>query len=320
MFGLKDLKPTITVTESRVKCPVKNCTRTVPRQRGSFKRLQEFRCHDHQIYISPSTFEYEDMFDNVLWKEQTDRELLHRIIGTKRECRIAHDNSEDAVTWNVFRFLEKNGLLTKFLENSVKRPIKNSEVIYWSNFPSQNKVWSPLGEAREEFETVPKRGSEPDLIIKSNESLFFIEAKLTATNNIFLLSDDPEVQRKYEQGGNHWYQKVVTSDFRTVAVTNKKYELLRLWLLGSWIAQRLCLNFCMVNLVLSKRDVCIEEKFKKHINEGSSRTFIRATWESIYQFILDSQVDTHDKNTVLRYFENKTLGYKNGMLQKAFSI
>jgi hypothetical protein len=93
-----------------------------------------------------------------------------------------------------------------------------------------------------------------------------------------------------------------------------------MWLLGSWVAQRLGLNFYLVNLVLSKKELTVEGIFRKYTNESSSRTFLRVTWEGIYQFILDSGVDTQDKNTVLRYFENKTVGYKNKVLQKAFSI
>jgi hypothetical protein len=320
MFGSRELKSLIKVTKTTVECPVKGCPRTVERQRKSFKRSEEFRCHDHKIYISPSTFEYEDMFDNVLWKKRIDRELLNRIVETKRESRIARDNSEDVLTWNVFRYLEKSHLLARFLGTLVKHPLENLEIFYWSYSQSRNDVWPCLIEARNEFETAPKRGSEPDLIIKSNEALFFIEAKLTATNNIVPQSNDPEVKRKYEGGGDNWYRKVVSSDFRTVAVADKKYELLRLWLLGSWIAHRLRLNFYLVNLVPFEKEIRIEEKFRKHVNESSSRTFLRVTWEDIYHFILDSKVDTQDKNTVLEYFESKTIGYKNGMLQKAFSI
>jgi hypothetical protein len=113
---------------------------------------------------------------------------------------------------------------------------------------------------------------------------------------------------------------VVISDVRTVAVTNKKYELLRLWLLGSWVAQRSGRNFYLINLVPSKREVSVEGIFRKYVNESSKRTFLRITWEGIYQFILDSKTDTRNRNTVLRYFENKTIGYKNRTLQRAFSV
>jgi len=324
MFGLDKLKSrphAIEPVGTTVECPVRGCVQTVPRRRMSSKQSKEFMCPEHRIYISPSTFEYENELDNLLWKNEADLALLSNIKrNAKRESRMGHDNSEDALTWNVFRFLEMGHLLAGFLETLVKHSVENPEVFYWSYSQTQNNVWPRLKEARKEFETVPGKGSEPDLIIQSNGDLFFIEAKLTATNNTVLHSHNPEVQRKYEKGGNSWYQRVVHSHFRTVAVTDKKYELLRLWLLGSWIAHRSDLNFCLVNLVPSEREVNIEEIFRKHIIENSRRTFVRATWESIYQFILDSQVDTKDKNVVLRYFENKTIGYKNRLLQKAFSI
>ena len=65
----------------------------------------------HGIYISPSTFEYADEFDNLLWHDPADRELLAAFKPFKRESRLARDNSEDALTWNVFRYLEKSGRL-----------------------------------------------------------------------------------------------------------------------------------------------------------------------------------------------------------------
>jgi hypothetical protein len=321
MFGLKNLRPEITVTEDSVKCPVNNCNKTVARQRKSFNTSDEFMCPDHQIYISPSTFEYKDMFDNLLWNEQTDRDLLNRIIGTKRESRLARDNSEDALTWNVFRFLEKSYLLSRFLGTLVKHPMRNCEVFYWSYSQSQNDVWSSLKEAREEFETVPKNGSEPDLIVKSDKALFLIEAKLTANNNTVLAAKKvPKVKGKYENGGKQWYEEVFCSDFETIAVANKKYELLRFWLLGSWIAKQLNLDYYLVNLTSSEKEKTIEKDFKQHIRENSKRVFLRTTWEDIYYFVLKNSPESIEKSQLIEYFKNKTLGYRNSKLKKAFSI
>ena len=64
---------------------------------------QLFKCPKHNIYISPTTFEYQSELDNLLWKDEADLDLLDRTKGVKRESRIARDRSEDAVTWNVFR-------------------------------------------------------------------------------------------------------------------------------------------------------------------------------------------------------------------------
>ncbi|MGA2768538.1 MAG: hypothetical protein ABSF24_09530 [Candidatus Bathyarchaeia archaeon] len=46
----------------------------------------------------------------------------------------------------------------------------------------------------------------------------------------------------------------------------------------------------------------------------------RVRWEDIYQFILDSKLRTSDRSMLIEYFRKKTTGYKNGILQKAFSI
>jgi hypothetical protein len=320
MLGLKELKTTIRVTEPTVECPVKGCREKVARQRKSFKPQEKFKCPKHNIYISPSTFEYQNWLDNILWKEKDDLDLLKRVKKVKRESRIARDNSEDAVTWNVFRFLEKNKLLSRFLAELTDSVVKNPEIIYWSYSQSQQAPWSRLQRARKEFETRPQKGSEPDIIVKSDSVLFFVEAKLTANNNTICKSKNPKVQKKYETGGDRWYKRVLRSDFETVAISEKKYELLRFWLIGSWIAEHLQSDFYFGNLVLSEREKEIERIFGKHIKEDQHRRFARITWEDIYAYILNNTSSSGDRDIIKKYFENKTRGYDgNRKLQKAFS-
>jgi len=199
--------------------------------------------------------------------------------------------------------------------------VKNPEIIYWSYSQPEQDVWSPLQEARKEFETRPRKGSEPDIIVKSDSALFFVEAKLTASNNTVFELRNSKVQKKYETGGDGWYKRAFRSHFETIAISEKKYELLRFWLIGSWIAERLQLDFCLVNLVLSEREKDIERIFRRHIKEDQCRRFVRITWENIYAHILKNSSSSKDKDTIKRFFENKTIGYDgNGKLQKAFSI
>jgi hypothetical protein len=102
MFGVGNLKPQIHISPYTVECPVMGCPQDVERQRHSFKREERFRCPEHKIYISPSTFEYDLEIDNLLWKNETDVSLLEAVKRVKRESRISLDNSEDAISWNVF--------------------------------------------------------------------------------------------------------------------------------------------------------------------------------------------------------------------------
>lgn len=153
MFGLSNLKSSIPVNEETVECPVKDCKHWVPRQRRVFRRLEEFKCPEHNIFISPSTFEYENRLENILWTSGEDQNLFfNRIFSVKRETeRIARDNSEDAVTWNVFRYLEKQNLLADFLSSSVGGKVEGCEMIYWSYCQTQpnKRCWEHLQQVRE---------------------------------------------------------------------------------------------------------------------------------------------------------------------------
>jgi hypothetical protein len=103
-------------------------------------------------------------------------------------------------------------------------------------------------------------------------------------------------------------------------MAEKKYELMRFWLLGTWIAKQQSLDFYLISLVLSGRDVNIEAIFKRHIKENRRSKFLRVTWETIYRYILKSNF-SRDKDIMIRYFRNKTIGYdRKGRLQRAFSI
>jgi len=320
MIGIKELKDGIEITETTVECPVKGCSEKVERQREVFKREERFKCPKHNIYISSTTFEYQSELDNLLWKNEADLDLFKRIKKGKRESRIARDNSEDAVTWNVFRFLERNNLLSGFLEGLHNSPVESPEIIYWSYSQSQQEVWNKLEKARKEFGESPQRSSEPDLIIKSNDALFFIGAKLTAPNKVdfnknHTAEDKAERVKRYSKG-NYFLKQPVEH-----IMDAGYYQLMRFWLIGAWIADNENLNFYLLNLVRKNEEKYIESKFGKYIEQNENRKYLRTTWEDIYKYISATDMLGEDKDKMLGYFRNKTIGYpRNGELQKVFLI
>lgn len=318
MYGLSNLKTKIMVSKDRVECPVINCNCIVSKQTDVFRPLEQFFCEEHKIYISPSTFEYKNWQENILWKSKEDLDLLHSIFKVKREGRFQRDNSEDALTWNVFRFLEKNGLLTDYVQQVYNVDILNPRLIYWSYSQEEKTTFSLLSNARENFEKNPKKGSEPDIIILADNYLLIIEAKLNALNNTI---GKESSSHKYINGVDKWWDEVFKSDFNTIAIEQKKYELVRFWLLGTWMAKELKVDFQLINLVPSKKELKIENIFCSHIKETDQRTFKRTTWEDIYKFIKYSNLINEEKQTMLNYFENKTIGYgSNFNIIKAFHI
>lgn len=317
MYGLKELKTVLKIDDNSVECPVKGCTKKVERQRKTFKNEQKYQCSIHKIYISPTTFEYESELENLLWTDDIDKQHLKKIFKVKRESRIARDNSEDALTWNVFRFLEKQNLLLDFLCQTSKKDIKKAELILWSYSPNENSDWSLLNKARLEFGESVARGSEPDIIILTDKVLYFIEAKLTANNKT--KPRDLVNRKKYETGGNNLFQQIFKSEYQTIAIKEERYELMRFWLLGSWIANQLGLDFEFYNLVKNSNEINIETEFHKHINKTNERKFSRLTWEQINDFIQSSN-ENAEKELMTYYLKNKTIGYYSNQLRKAFDI
>jgi hypothetical protein len=319
MLGIHDLKAHITVTQTRVECPVAGCRRSVERQRRPFRRDERFQCLDHRIYISPSTFEYEHDTDNLLWTSEADLALLQAVKMAKRESRMARDNSEDALSWNVFRYLETAGLLGGLLSRLTQHEESPTELVYWSYSQLSCGAWPVLNRARKEFGEHLARSSEPDLLAVSPSALFFIEAKLTAGNET--TPSDPNNRKKYLTGGDRWFEQVFATDYETVAIRARKYELFRFWLLGSWLAEQIGRAFYLVNLVPAEREVDIEQRFRPHIRTAPERQFKRLSWEEIYAYIAGNAPDSEGKKAVMAYFENKSMGYdQRGNIRKAFRI
>ena len=154
MYGINDLKEKISVTEDHVECPVRGCKVVVERQRKqSNPKDERFKCPKHKIFVSPSTFIYESELSNLLWCDQSDLKLFNDIKMVKRESRIDHENSEDAVSWNVFRFLERNNLLLAFAKSITGINSDYADMIWWSYYQKENDSWSYLNKARIEFFT-----------------------------------------------------------------------------------------------------------------------------------------------------------------------
>lgn len=324
MYKLKDLKEKRWITEEKIECPVKGCNEIVNRKHRSSNEGKDFKCSTHKIQISPSTFIYKSHTDNLLWNDNADTALLKNILKVKRESRMSSENSEDALSWNVFRFLEKNQLLSAFLKNISNNDHKIIDIIYWSYSKNENTLWSLLKNARLEFGESCDKGSEPDIIILTDTTLFFIEAKFFSSN---ITSGTKETlknrinnSKKYETGGDKHFAKIFQKDYKSI-VLDQKYELMRFWILGTWIAKKLNVKFQLVNIVMKNRKLNIEPDFGKHIVADSNNTFSRYTWETIYTTIKGNNCQDKDSLSILDYFKYKSAGYNNkGLLKKAFNI
>lgn len=303
-----------------MQCPVRGCSTSVPVQRRTFRRSLEFFCQTHSVYIGRSTFEYERDADNLLSHTPEDQALLAAIKPFKRESRMARERSEDALTWNVFRHLETSGHLTPWLGKLTGGKASAAVVHYWSFEASTGDTWAPLAEARAAFGELEGRGSEPDLVITTDDAHIWVEAKLGA-GNVTTPSDIDGAKQRYTRGGGGWYASVVSSPFETVAVELRRYELLRLWLLGSWAAARHGKRFVLLNLVREGFEEDVPSFVAAHFPADADRMVHRATWESVYRAIDAARPHAAADAGLLQYLQGKTLGYDGrGRLMRAFAL
>lgn len=313
VYSLVDLKPTLATATESVECPVQHCSTVVARaRRGEPLRQQNFFCPKHRIYLSPSTFEYEDELDNLLWRDGSDRELLAMIKRVKRECRFARENSEDALTWNVMRGLERSGTVASWLSAAIGTVIDEPRIDYWSYDSASGGANRELARAREEFGEAPRRGTEPDVVVTTSTATFWIEAKLGSTNET--TPSAPNTTKKYLTGGSSWFKHVFRRDYAAVAVEMKRYELMRLWLLGTWAAAQERKAFYLMNLV---REDARENVFEAHIADVPNARLIIVTWEQLYDWLL-TESGEHSSNKIAEYLRNKSLGYRAGRVEAAF--
>jgi len=191
-------------------------------------------------------------------------------------------------------------------------------LIYWSYSQTAKGSWPELNHARSEFGEAIKRSSEPDLIAVTDKALFFIEVKLKASNET--LPSDPNNRKKYLTGGEGWFNAAFTSDFENIAIKSQKYELLRFWLLGTWLSAKMSRDFYLINIVPDIYETDIEERFVPQLKLTDKRHFKRLAWEDVSEWICNNAPENTAKEGILDYFQNKTVGYDQfGLLQKAFS-
>ena len=320
MFGYDDLLRQRNIEGDLIQCPVLDCATRVPVQRRTFRRSTDYWCPVHRLYLGRSTFEYEFDADNLLRKSAEDLELLAAIRPFKRESRMARERSEDALTWNVFRHLEASGRLGPALSTLTGVSAAQPTVHYWSFDAGVRGTWAPLVDARSAFGELPGRGSEPDLVITTESAHIWLEAKFGSSNDT-TPSDVTAAKARYTEGGGHWYASVVTSPFSTVAVEARRYELLRLWLLGTWAAKQCQKQFLLLNLVREGLEEEVPQFASCSFYQSTTQRVVRVTWESLFRAIQSQPPHSEADILLLKYLRGKTLGYDSrGRLLRAFEL
>lgn len=296
-----------------IRCCIRDCESWLPRfHRGGDARLST--CLEHGIRMSSSpTYVY-----NIRWRNFIVRVDLARTLKKVESWRLGNENSEDAVSWNVFVSLAELGALGSLFQMLTGiYPVSEPELYVWGNgLSGSTHLEQKLQQIRRSLEGGLGIPTEPDVMLRvPGQAVVLIEAKLGSPNGT--------LRGKQDRFGS------VEAFLGRYAPAEACVDPLA----RNWVNQRephgvleqLCRNVIfsqhlaepgerpfVVNLVRERSELDIEQRFRPHLATDCPVQFRRATWEQIYKLPI---ISSDEAGPLRRYFRNKTIN-----LAKAFNV
>jgi hypothetical protein len=325
----------------KAKCPVRGCARAPV----EYNRLRLCLTHGLELHPSSETFVYfnggtdEDKtrarLRNILW----DKDFMkHHVLDSPHKAethRLGYENSEDALSWNVFVALRDAGKLPAAAQclapGHQVRGNSVPELYLWGNKidieAGSFKPFRHLEQARSYFEPgVQKYLTEPDIMLVTNELIICIEAKFTSGNPLAqpktpVSSDDREKPKDrdglIEKYARRWPDSCRYLDHNALKTVPLHSQLFRNIIFASWMAEQTDRRWHVVNLASSaqwrkRRNASAQEKnydfddpspvIKQYLKPQFKDHFSFCTWEALHETIIRSGGLVH----LSTYLEKKT--------------
>jgi hypothetical protein len=323
MFGISTLKARRPL-EAAVPCPVRGCAHEVPPQPGVLRLTSEFKCPTHKLYLSETLYAHEKETDALLWTDRESLALLREARGQRPAPSLGLEASEDALLWNVFRWCERSGALTPLLERWTGRPGYDGRMLYWGWNPETERIFDTLRHARLAFDEPQDAATEPGLMVETSQNLFILAARAFSagsTNAESTHKATPATWTEYEAAADGWAHRVLAQSCCDLIADSGAHQLLRLWLIGTWMAARLEKELALVYLTPASWGQGVLGAVLPRLKGGTSSLVAQATWEDLFAYISDEHAHAPGAKALLSYLLEKSAGYgRDGLLRRAFSL
>jgi hypothetical protein len=313
-YGVRDIEVKGHIDGDRIQCHIKECLSVVRKPTKVNLTPPDSLCKTHGIYVHGNKYRYQDWTRNIIWPE-TERITWHannKREGRKRRVdsleagnpeRMGNENSEDAVTWNVFWGFDRMksvGELLPVLTGGEVATSKSCRAFYWT-LEHPAGIWAPFARASAYFGEPALMGTEVDVILHDEgRCLIFVEAKFGSGNKV-------PATNSSRYTGTPWFKESMKS------FPQFQYELARNWVIGSYLATEILkVPFWLISLVReeAKAEATIEDRFyRTHCRPRAEWHFCRVTWEEIARVGLP-MLPEPERGVMGRYFQGKTLNLK----------
>lgn len=269
-------------------CP--NCCASFSNARNPEKRVIVWDNIEKNLYNS-----YEDKINRL---KQIINHSMNEGNRVKKEPSMRSENSEDALTWSIFSALEEHDLLNDvfcyFTNTNV--PVTDTCIYYWGyndKYPKDKMIKEYISVLNKAGEPEWRGGySEPDILLFSPlHGIVNIEVKYKSPNDDKLrdkgnLSRIKRAQQMIDIG-KKYVQKQSAVDWTW-------YELLRMWVPGCVVAERMNLkSFTLINLLpqtmLKKEKDRVTTDMQGCIKQSNAFKFKQVVWEDFMEYVFNLQ-------------------------------
>jgi hypothetical protein len=329
-FWLDDLKEERELSA----CPIKGCknesVRTV-----RVKTKDILCCEKHGLEIRAKTFVYYngDSHENKRQARLRNflpggrRFLASHILDNKNKAeshRLGSENSEDALSWNVFGELYRRALIHLAYNFLTGENIEATQVklfLWGLNIDlsgDRAEFWPSLEKVRKGLEKGINRFlTEPDIMLLGPNKLVVIEAKFTSGNTVCVEGEDVVSEKpksrvglieRYIENNKLWQPVLCRQDVGAKVHS----QLLRMIVFASTMAQMNGLDWKVVNLVSRTQWKKGGARCRKGYDFEDPREFIPPkvrghfqflSWEELYNAILAKEPCATE---IAEYMQKKT--------------
>jgi hypothetical protein len=319
-FGIRDLDSAIVLDASRglrVRCYVRGCAHLLRPpgggRPGDVCPVHGIRCHRSRFGV---TYSYADARRNIIAAPEL---LGGRVVGHPFKYdskQFGLENSEDALTWNVFRSLQEAGRLGDVARFITGLDHAEEPCLYlWGLCLANDALepWPLLVAARRRFESrlpVDRPKTEPDIALHlPGRYLILIEAKFTSPNPVYKIGPrrDPQSLTLGELLDVYADESLRILDFeKAKTVERVHYQLWRNMVFSEWMANADGSGARGYHTNLTRmgceEDACAE--FRRLVRREFADHFVHIRWEDIHRLAAGRQ----GLGRMREYLENKTAG------------
>lgn len=296
-YGVQDLDSKVVMHSDdpdQVQCFVRGCSHFV---RRPTRHQSGTPCPTHGIYChhskNGSTYRYVDVTRNIIASPDMFAKWVVGHPFKYESDRFGAENSEDALSWNVFRSLQEAGKLAEVARFFTGMEHTEQPRLYlWGLRVDDDSYepWDLLIAARERFESrlpVKRPKTEPDIALHlPGRYLVLIEAKFTSPNSTYKRGPRKDSQSLTLDELLDIYQDPklrILDQTKARSVEAIHYQFWRNTVFAEWMALQESAHTVAGHVSLVRQAGVTEDAqvFSDLLADGCSSHFRQATWEGI---------------------------------------